>query len=120
MVSLHVPPPRERPEDIGLLAEHFLKRFGRETGKRLGLHGVGVAVSPAPAARRVAIASRLVYQRLAKVACHEAGRALGVTHCHARDCLMRFTHDLAKQDNLSPALCPACGRAFHRARPRLS
>jgi DNA-binding NtrC family response regulator len=32
---IYVPPLRERREDIGLLAEHFLARFAAETGKRL-------------------------------------------------------------------------------------
>ena len=30
-----MPPLRERPEDIPLLAEHFLRRFATETGKKI-------------------------------------------------------------------------------------
>jgi Nif-specific regulatory protein len=35
VVEVRVPPLRERPTDIPLLAEHFLKRFVRETGRRI-------------------------------------------------------------------------------------
>jgi Nif-specific regulatory protein len=34
VVQLDVPPLRERREDVPLLAEHFLKRFCRETGRK--------------------------------------------------------------------------------------
>jgi len=33
VISLHVPPLRERLEDIGILAQYFLQRYSRETGK---------------------------------------------------------------------------------------
>jgi DNA-binding NtrC family response regulator len=33
VISVQVPPLRERPEDIGLLAHYFLERYVRETGK---------------------------------------------------------------------------------------
>jgi DNA-binding NtrC family response regulator len=32
---LHVPPLRERPEDIPILAEHFLRRFARSYGRKI-------------------------------------------------------------------------------------
>ena len=35
VISIQVPPLRDRPEDIPLLAEYFLDRFSRETGKRI-------------------------------------------------------------------------------------
>ena len=35
VIHLQVPPLRERPEDIPLLAEHFLRRFATETGKKI-------------------------------------------------------------------------------------
>jgi DNA-binding NtrC family response regulator len=35
VVEIIVPPLRDRPEDVPLLADHFLKRFVRETGRRL-------------------------------------------------------------------------------------
>ncbi len=33
VISLHIPPLRERPEDIPVLAEHFMRRYSRETNK---------------------------------------------------------------------------------------
>jgi two-component system response regulator HydG len=45
VIRLEVPPLRQRPEDIGLLAQHFLERYARETGKRLeGLEPEALAV----------------------------------------------------------------------------
>jgi len=35
VVSLHVPPLRERHEDISLLAEHFLERYGVKNNRRI-------------------------------------------------------------------------------------
>jgi two-component system response regulator PilR (NtrC family) len=35
VIPLHVPPLRERPEDISLLALHFLQRFGEAMNKKL-------------------------------------------------------------------------------------
>ena len=35
VVELAVPPLRKRPDDIELLAHHFLERFARETGRRM-------------------------------------------------------------------------------------
>jgi len=35
VVEIRVPPLRERPTDVPLLAEHFLKRFVRETGRKI-------------------------------------------------------------------------------------
>jgi len=35
VVQLDVPPLRERPDDVAVLADHFLKRFGRETGRKM-------------------------------------------------------------------------------------
>ncbi len=34
VVRIHLPPLRDRPEDIPLLAEYFLKKLGREQGRR--------------------------------------------------------------------------------------
>lgn len=35
VLPLHIPPLRERPEDVPALAGHFLRRFSRETNKRI-------------------------------------------------------------------------------------
>ncbi len=35
VVSIHLPPLRERPEDIPLLAEYFLRRYARKHGKEV-------------------------------------------------------------------------------------
>ncbi len=35
VVTIHIPPLRERPEDIPLLAMHFLKRYAKEAGKEI-------------------------------------------------------------------------------------
>jgi transcriptional regulator with GAF, ATPase, and Fis domain len=35
VVEIHVPTMRERPTDVPMLAEHFLKRFARETGRKI-------------------------------------------------------------------------------------
>ncbi|MEW6187953.1 MAG: sigma-54 dependent transcriptional regulator [Thermodesulfobacteriota bacterium] len=35
VISIPIPPLRERPEDIPVLADHFLKRFVEETGRHL-------------------------------------------------------------------------------------
>ncbi len=43
IVPIHLPPLRERPEDIPLLAQHFLKKFGSEMGRK------ALTLSPAAA-----------------------------------------------------------------------
>jgi DNA-binding NtrC family response regulator len=35
VVTIRIPPLRERPGDIGLLAGHFLRQFNRETGREI-------------------------------------------------------------------------------------
>ena len=34
-MQIHIPPLHERPEDIPILAQAFLKRYSEETGKEL-------------------------------------------------------------------------------------
>jgi archaemetzincin len=58
----------------------------------------------------------LLYQRLAKVVCHEVGHALGLSHCFELGCLMRFAGDLAKLDGLEMWFCPACDQELGRRR----
>ena len=54
----------------------------------------------------------LVYGRLAKVALHEAGHALGLPHCHHPGCLMGFSAGLAQLDAQTPDFCPSCRLAL--------
>ena len=39
MINIHVPPLRERGEDVRRLAEHFVEVYGRKLGKPI--HGIG-------------------------------------------------------------------------------
>lgn len=48
------------------------------------------------------------YNRAAKIALHEIGHLLGIVHCQAADCLMGFSNNLAKLDNLPLRFCQAC------------
>lgn len=36
VVEIHLPPLRDRKEDVGALAQHFLAKFAQENGRRLG------------------------------------------------------------------------------------
>lgn len=48
------------------------------------------------------------YNRTAKIAIHEIGHLLGIVHCQAMDCLMRFSNNLERLDDLPLRFCPAC------------
>ncbi len=48
------------------------------------------------------------YERAVKIALHEMGHLLGLTHCQGYDCLMHFPHSLEGLDHLPPTYCPAC------------
>lgn len=50
----------------------------------------------------------LFYERLAKIALHEAGHLWGLTHCRDTKCLMGFSAGLDSLDALPPAFCPSC------------
>jgi archaemetzincin len=82
--------------------------------------GGGVAVSSLYHLRRGAEGEPaprdLLYQRLAKVVCHEAGHAMGLSHCLELGCLMRFAGELSKLDALQMWFCPACDQELGRRR----
>jgi len=61
----------------------------------------------------------LVYERLVKVALHETGHLLGLTHCRVPVCLMNFSPSASRLDELSLELCPVCRRLARRGRARL-
>ncbi len=61
----------------------------------------------------------LLLERLAKVALHETAHVLGLTHCRAAQCLMRFSGGLAELDGLDMALCPSCRWRLETARQGL-
>jgi|Deesub1362A_J573_1020465.scaffolds.fasta_scaffold01274_12 archaemetzincin len=59
------------------------------------------------------------YERAAKVAVHEMGHVLGLRHCRAQGCLMRFSRDLEQLDSLDLTFCSACRYEIARARKAL-
>jgi archaemetzincin len=50
----------------------------------------------------------LLYERAAKISLHEVGHLLGLEHCRAADCLMRFSKQLDQLDHLPLLFCSAC------------
>ncbi|HJZ85099.1 MAG TPA: archaemetzincin family Zn-dependent metalloprotease [Polyangia bacterium] len=50
-------------------------------------------------------------KRVATEAVHEVGHLLGLAHCLADGCAMRFSNTLAEADRKGPDLCPRCSRA---------
>ena len=55
-----------------------------------------------------------VYQRLAKIAIHETGHLLGLSHCQSPRCIMNFSVGLDKLDTLDLAFCHHCRMALGR------
>jgi len=49
-----------------------------------------------------------VYQRLAKIAIHETGHLLGLSHCQSPRCIMNFSVGLDKLDTLGFDFCHHC------------
>lgn len=43
VIPVHVPPLRERPEDIPLLVDHFVKKFSSRSGKTVGISAEALA-----------------------------------------------------------------------------
>ncbi len=78
----------------------------------ISLHRLG----PGPLAGRAG--PGVVYERLAKVALHETAHVLGVAHCRADGCLMRFSQKLEHLDQLKLTFCPACEADIVRLRRR--
>jgi len=52
----------------------------------------------------------LLEARLLKEVVHEAGHMLGLGHCSARGCIMRFSRHVRDTDEKGPGFCPACRR----------
>jgi archaemetzincin len=55
------------------------------------------------------------YGRGAKIALHEVGHLMGLTHCRRTDCLMGFSHNLNDLDTLTDTFCPACSYEVGRS-----
>lgn len=61
----------------------------------------------------------LMLERLAKLALHETAHVLGLPHCQAPGCVMRFSGGLSDLDRLDLDLCPACRPRLNAARMAL-
>lgn len=59
------------------------------------------------------------YERAAKIAIHEVGHLIGLTHCQGIDCLMRFSKQLEQLDRLPIHFCPACEYEISRRVERM-
>jgi transcriptional regulator with PAS, ATPase and Fis domain len=120
--TIHVPPLRERCEDIPVLADFFLEKFARETGKQIeGItqKGIGLLIGyPWPGNVREL---RNVMERVAVIA---RGRMIGVEELcflqtRADDCnLGTLTLQEAELRHLRAAL-DACGWNITRAAKQL-
>jgi archaemetzincin len=54
---------------------------------------------------------RVVADRLAKEAVHEAGHVFGLTHCDDYECVMAASHAVEWLDLKTSSLCVECGQA---------
>jgi archaemetzincin len=79
----------------------------------VSLHRLGGEAKGAPVSREV------LYERLAKVACHETAHALGLAHCREPGCLMRFSAGLTNLDALDLHFCRTCRLEMVRLRREL-
>jgi len=57
----------------------------------------------------------VLYERLAKVTVHETAHVLGLAHCRAPGCLMRFSQTLEQLDSLNLLFCDQCRFEIRRA-----
>jgi predicted Zn-dependent protease len=61
-----------------------------------------------------AIERALVRTRVLKVACHELGHLLWLSHCPRATCVMHPSGGVADVDRKLPDLCPECARSAER------
>lgn len=57
---------------------------------------------------RIGASERVFRERTVKEAVHELGHTLGLSHCHNRGCVMRFSNSLADTDRKGKEFCMAC------------
>jgi len=60
-----------------------------------------------------------LYDRLAKITLHEMAHVLGLIHCRAPGCLMRFSPNPGHIDRMDMIFCPDCSMELVRRRTRL-
>jgi archaemetzincin len=53
-------------------------------------------------------ASNMTYTRAAKIGLHEVGHLLGIGHCRSTTCVMHFSDNLNKLDQMELRFCNAC------------
>ncbi|MBU1275748.1 MAG: peptidase M54 [Proteobacteria bacterium] len=62
----------------------------------------------------------LMLERAAKVGLHEIAHVLGLEHCRAAGCLMKFSAGPAGLDRLRMGFCPVCQRELTRLKIELA
>lgn len=102
VVSIHLPPLRERREDIPAMAQHFLERFNRENGKRTQF---------SPEAMRVLASCywpgnvrelENCVERTATMAANELITDLAFP-CSENRCLTQVLHHIEREDAVRPS-----------------